>query len=143
MKYRPTPPFIAALAVLLTLVTFAASAGDANVTWRNATQNTDNTAIPVDGSPEALRDTRIRYGTCNAARDAIATMRDLVTVPATQLSLLVTGLPTGTFCFQAQHSLNEAVLGAASGDGVSAWTAVVFKTFAPKKPKIPTNVVIS
>jgi hypothetical protein len=129
-------------AVLLSLVAFAAVAYDATVTWKNATQDTAGALLPATG-PEALRDTRVRFGTCNATNDGIATVRDLITVPASQLSLLVTGLPAGTFCFQAQHSTNEAALGAASGDGVSAWTSVVTKTFAPRKPKAPTSVVIS
>lgn len=144
--YRPTPNFLAALAVLLSLVAFGASAHDANVTWKNATQTTTGTALPAPPDVNALRDTRIRYGTCNAAKDAIAVATDIITVPASQTSLLVTGLPDGTFCFQAQHStIGAAVDAVLPADGVSNWSAVVSKVFAPvlTKPKAPNTVVIN
>jgi hypothetical protein len=138
MKFR------IALATLLTMVTFAAMpqtvpSHDVNITWRNATLFTDDTPIPPSDPAVAnsLASTSVRFGTCNAAGDAIAVARDLITVPSTQLSLLATGLPDGTFCFQAQHTTFGGVK--------SEWTAVVSKVLAPvlKKPKRPTNVVLS
>lgn len=140
--YKPTPHFVGFI-LAIALIAFAggAFAADVTVSGTNATQNTDGSAIPTDGSANSLRDVRIRYGTCNSGKTAVATVTKTVTVAATvpgaAFSTPVTGLLLQEYCFQARHSN--------VGDTYSDWTAAVVRDLTPtqKKPRPPGNISVA
>lgn len=143
--YRPTPHFITALIALVALATFGtlASAADATVTGVNATQNTDGSAIPTDGSQNSLRDVRIQYGVCNAAGSGFASGSAIVTVPlmpadaGQPFSRVITGLTNVRQCFRARHSN--------IGDNFSDYSPFVVRDFTPplRKPGSPTGITVA
>lgn len=138
--YRPTPNFIVAMlaaAVLYFGCTHFAGAADANLTWVNATQNTDGSDIPATGD-NALKDTRIKYGTCNAAKTAVATQEgSLVIVAAPGQARTITGLADKEYCFQARHSNN--------GGQLSDFSGAVSKDYTPplRKPRPPGSISVA
>lgn len=125
------------LAMLLVFAVPAAFAADAQLTWTNPTQHTDNTPIPATGTGRLLL-TRIEYGTCagTAPNYTFGTKagESLFNVPAT--SGTISGHAGGsTVCFRAYAQL-------ASGTE-SAPTGVVYKTFAPSVPQPPASLAVT
>jgi len=143
--YRPTPPFIAARVALVALATFGAiaSAADATVTGVSATQNTDGSVIPTDGSQNSLRDVRIQYGACNAAGTGFSGTTQVVTVPllpadaGQPFSRVIAGVPNNLQCFRARHSN--------IGDSFSDYSPFVARDFTPplRKPGFPSGVTVA
>lgn len=127
MKYRPTPHFLAALAVLLTLVSFGALADD-NLSWAHPTQR-------VDGAPLALseiRGTVIRWRASPTATIILGSTE--VPAPATSHVNPRDPLVAGTLCYSAAT---------VDTDGAqSSFTEDVCKTIAKSKPRRPQNLVV-
>lgn len=121
-----------ALSILL-LASPLAWAGDAALSWTNATLNTDATVIPASG-PTALKQTEVQYGICDAAGlfPAVPGGSALALFPATTFTF--TGLANGAYCFRARHQTNEGTN--------SAFSATVKKTIAPVKTKAPTGLTV-
>src|SRR5687768_17398171 len=96
MKYRPTPHFLAALAVLLTLVSFGALADD-NLSWQHPVEYTDSSPL----NQADIASTIIRYGVGTSANPP--TILSAITVPAPAASVVVPRDPlvAGTVCYQA------------------------------------------
>jgi len=100
--------------LLLLLIPFAASAGEARLSWTHATLNTD-------GSPIApIVRTEINYGVCNATRTGLQATPAPVVAPVAYPAntYTVSGLANGAWCFQARTVVSGAV---------SDWTAFVNK----------------
>ncbi len=143
--YKPTPHFLAALAAAFALVCFVsvANAADVTVSGVNASQNTDGSVIPTDGSLNSLRDVRVKYGTCNTAGTAVATTENTVTLallPAAAgqpFSIPLSGLSATKYCFQARHSN--------IGDQYSDFTSAVVRDLTPplRKPGKPGSVTVA
>lgn len=124
----------------------AAFADTKTVTWVNAAQNTDGSAIPATGAGSLAR-TTVEYGTCNAGKTAIASKvgEMFVAPPATtlQVSLVV----IQEFCLDAWHSNTYATTFAPStattavvGNSVRSNVAVTQST--PPQPAPPSAVVV-
>lgn len=127
--------FIKALAVSLALAMFSvpAFAKAANVSWVNATQNTDGTPIPATGD-EALKHTEIQWGLCDAAGLFPATPAGSHIVLEPTIADLVSGLNAGTWCFRARHQ---------NFGGVNSnFSATVQKIITIGKPKPPVISVL-
>lgn len=137
MKYRPTPHFLAAMAVLLSLVTFGALADD-NLSWRHPTQYTDGTAL----NAADIDYTVIRYG--NGTSTNPPTTITSLTVPAPATSAVVPRdvALAGTVCYQAATRMKDSAGGQQSAFAPSSWVCKTQTAPAPKKPKIPTNLVV-
>lgn len=144
--YKPTPHFLIAMAAATILYfgcTAIAGAADATVTGVSATQNTDGSPIPTDGSINSLRDVRIQYGPCNAAGTGMGTTTQVVTVnllpsdAGQPFSKVITGLATVKQCFRARHSN--------IGDSFSDYSAVVVRDLTPplRKPGAPTGISVA
>lgn len=101
-----------------------------SVTWTNATKNTDNSSIPATG-PGSIASTTITYGTCNAAKDAIATISGTVSVAGAAQAGSVPNLAPGLWCAYAQHVNTFGVVSDPSNVG--------FKDIAAPKPGAPSN----
>jgi hypothetical protein len=132
-KYLGAAAAAHALLALLALLAPVAQAGEALVSWQNATTDTTGVALPATG-PDALAETRVAIGSCSSAGVFGTQIGSVSTVPAPVLSILFQNLADGVYCFRARHATNAGVL--------SDWSAVVSKTIitAPKKPRPPVNV---
>ncbi|MGE0294723.1 MAG: hypothetical protein AB7P97_20420 [Hyphomonadaceae bacterium] len=119
---------IGAFLILALLGTFAAAAV-LTVSWQNATTNTDGTAIPATGDGSVT--TRVEYGTCNAARDAIVTVLGTLAPAQGATTAPTPDLPPGMYCARAQHVNSYGV--------ASVFTAVATRTVAAPQPNPPTN----
>lgn len=125
------------LHLLAGVVAFAiagvALADTAMLSWINATQNTDNTAIPATG-PGSLTRTTINYGTCNPTKTGITgtvgTM--FVAPPATSLSVAM--VVVQEYCFNGFHTNTFG--------SNSALTAVVTKVNPPPTPLPPGGLTV-
>lgn len=118
--------FFAALAAAFATATFAAIL---TVSWTNATQNTDNTAIPASG-PGSIASTRIEYGSC-AGTNVFGTKAGEVTVTGQGTTASLPNLGPGTYCARAFHT---NTYGEESGP-----SNVASKTIAAPVPKPPSN----
>jgi hypothetical protein len=115
-------------ASLLATVAFAVAL---NVSWTNATTNTDGSAIPATG-PGSLTNTIFEYGPCNANRTALASVTATITVPApaTQPNL-PPDIGPGTWCGHVRHTNTYGEM--------STWSAIGVRTCANPVPNAPTN----
>lgn len=135
--------------LLALLIASPAIADTKRVTWTNATQNTDGTAIPTTG-PGSLVRTTIEYGTCTGNPKTLATKQGEIFVAAPQnqeamLPLVV----VQEFCLVAFHSNTFATTFAAcvSGSpgsptcpqGNSDRSNVVVTQGGPPRPRPPTS----
>ena len=112
------------------LIAGLALAAILTVNWQNATTNTDGSAIPASG-PGSLTETRIEYGTCNAARTAIASVLGTITVPGTATTAQSPDLGPGVYCARAQHVNTYGV--------ASDWSNVASREILAPKPNPPSN----
>lgn len=101
-----------------------------NFSWTNATTNTDGSAIPATGAG-SLTETRITYGTCNAAKTAVVTVLGTVTAPAPGTTIPTPNLAPGIYCGFGQHVNTFGVLSDPSG--------VASKEIIAPKPNPPQN----
>lgn len=126
--------------LLLTLAlvfSLAANAADAQLTWVNPTQFTDNSTIPTTGTTRLLL-TRIEYGTCSgtAPNYTFGTKAGEASFNFPATSGTTTGhAPGSTVCFRAYARLADLT--------ESAPTGVVYKVFAPAVPKPPTGLTVT
>lgn len=110
----------------------------AQVSWVNATQNTDGTAIPTScptGQTQCgrLTSTRVEYGSCGPQNTFGAKVGQIdVAWPGT--SVLVSGLVVQTYCFRAFHRNDYGSESAASN--------VATKTIQPPTPGSPQNLTV-
>jgi hypothetical protein len=126
---------------LLAVTTFFAAWGSAlaataNLTWINATQNTDNSAIPATCPAGAapcgrLALTIIEYGTCSAP-NVFGTKAGEITVTAPATSATVNMVVVQTYCFRAIHENDYLMRGASSN--------VTSKVNAPPVPGAPSGL---
>lgn len=118
--------FIALVAgALLSVGAFAAVL---TVTWTNATQNTDGTAIPATG-PGSIANTRVEYGTCNGT--AFGTKVGEVVVAGSATTTPTPNLAPGTYCGRAIHINTYGEESAPSN--------VATKTINAPVPRPPSN----
>jgi hypothetical protein len=109
------------------LLSMAAYAGDAKLTWVNPTQYTDGTTIPAG----SLSGNRVEWGTCSGTAFGIVAGSQTLPVSTTYT---VTGLTAGTWCFRAY----------ASAGGVESGPSVVAsKVIAPPQPQPPSGLTVS
>jgi hypothetical protein len=117
------------LIVLAIAVAPLALAAVLNLSWQNATTNVDGTAIPASGPGSVT--TRIEYGTCNAARDAVTTVLGTIDAPNGATTAATPNLAPGVYCARAQHINTFGV--------ASVFSAVASKEILPPQPNPPTN----
>lgn len=115
--------------LILALIAPLAVAAILNLSWTNATTNVDGTPIPATGTGSVT--TRIEYGTCNAARDAIVTTLGTIDAPTGSTTAATPNLAPGTYCARAQHLNTYGV--------ASVWTPVASRVIAAPQPNPPTN----
>lgn len=101
-----------------------------HATWTNATANTDASAIPASG-PGSIASSELEYGTCNTAKDAIATVSQIIPVAGQGQTMDSPDLPPGDWC---AHVRNINTYGAKG-----LWSDVKSKTIAPPTPGKVTN----
>lgn len=126
MRRRLRAGLFAAVPVFLAAGIALAATITAN--WQNATQNTDNTAIPATG-PGSIANTRIEWGTCNA--DTFGTKQGEKLVAGTVTTTVTPDLPPGRWCLRAFHINTYGVESDAS--------ATAIKVIDAPKPKPPGN----
>ena len=113
---------------LLALISPAAWAATATLSWVLPTQNTDGSFIPASGNG-ALAESRVEYGPCTAG-GGLASVENQVNVPAPGTTTTVNGFVGGeTVCFRVRAANNLGV--------VSEPSNVVSKTFDAPKPRPP------
>lgn len=121
------------LSVLLLMFSAAAMSADGNVSWVNATLNTDGTTIPASG-PGALASTEIQWGLCTAISPLTfpAAPAGTLSVPFPGTTVIVPGLAPGDWCFRARHVTTDGIF--------SAWSGLKLKNVPVPKPKAPTSL---
>jgi hypothetical protein len=112
------------IACVLLLVSFAASAGTATVSWTNPTTYTDGTALVAAD----ITSTTVEYGSCVGTSFGVKAGQSVVTGAGT--SVVITLVP-GTYCFRA----------ATTAKGVtSGFSNVATKTIVQPAPNPPSIV---
>lgn len=124
--------FRALSALVLTLAAGLALAATITATWQNATQNTDNSAIPATG-PGSIANTRIEWGTCNADTFGTKAGEKLVTGAVTTTA--TPDLAPGRWCLRAIHINTFGV--------ESDPSATAIKVIDAPKPRPPGNFSVS
>jgi hypothetical protein len=121
-------------AVAVCLLSSAAFAGTANITWINPTQYDDNTTL----APADIASTTVEYGTCSGS--AFGTKAGQVVVTGSLTAATVENLTPGAWCFRAFTTVV-----AAKGGGRSAASNVASKTVPFPNPKPPSllDVIIA
>jgi hypothetical protein len=120
------------LGLVLAAVAGSALADTATLSWTNATQNTDNTAIPAPPAAGSLTRTTIEYGTCNAGRTGITGTVGTMFVAYPTATLDVAMVVVQEYCFDAFHTNTFGT--------TSAKSSVVWKANPPPTPKPPANL---
>lgn len=124
----------ATLAILMLiaglLMSRAANAGEAALTWTNPTLNVDGSAIPASGTG-ALNGNRVEWGTCSGT--AFGTFIGQMSWTAPRTSYTVTGLTPGAYCFRAFAKTQY---------GESDPSNVASKTLTPPLPAPPSNLTV-
>lgn len=118
------------LAALLFFIAPVVYAADAPITWTAPTQYTDGTALPAS----AIASYDIAYGLCSADKKSIVAPATIINVPGTTLSKTITGLGSGTWCFQVRTVTTDgqtSVFTVDSATGLLAWKQIVL---IPKPP---------
>lgn len=93
--------FLIGLYFLVLFIPNVSEADTVSLSWQNATQNTDGTAIPATGDA-ALDVTVLSYSECDPG-DVLKPIRTTLEVPATVLGFTVEMTTPGDFCFAAYH----------------------------------------
>jgi len=130
---------IAVCAAIGVLLSSAANAGDARLTWVNATQRVDGSSLTAS----SLRGTKIEWSRCQSQDPATAPVFGAVagqfTVAAGLTTHSITGLPSGRWCFRA-YTL------AVDTDGVTQQesdpSSVVAKVIMDAKPAPPSLLTV-
>jgi hypothetical protein len=126
---------LAALAAVI-LVPGLAVAGQATLSWTHPTTNNDESPLPLSG----IARTEAQYAKCNAARTGFlsTSVPTLVAIPAPPASGIITGLATGTWCFQVRT--------VSTGEVASVWTGMVNTAIVdaslPAIPAAPANPTV-
>ncbi len=122
---------LTAMAFFLLGLFNTARAADKTLQWTHATQNTDGTPIAT-----ILR-TEINYGKCNAAKTALAATPApvIAQVPFPAATHTITGLGTGSWCFQARTVVTGGV--------TSAYTAFVSSDVLAPVPNPPGGLTVT
>jgi len=115
-------------ALLVMFVSMAAWAANMTYTWKNATTNTDGSAIPTTGGG-SIASTRIEYGTCNGLAFGVK-VGEVVTSGPVETAATPNVAP-GTYCSRAY---NKNTYGNESGP-----TLVVQKVIDAPTPNPPSN----
>lgn len=118
---------------VLMLISIAAIAAIATVSWQNATTNTDGSAIPASG-PGSIANTRIEWGTCGPG-DSFGTKVGDKLVAGTVTTGQSDDLPVGRWCLRAVHINTYGVESDPSAVGV--------KVVAAPKPNPPRNFTVN
>jgi hypothetical protein len=132
--------------VLGLVLSTAALADTKTVSWMNATQNVDGTAIPATGVGSLVR-TTVEYGTCNAGKTAIATKAGEIQVAAPATSAQVPLVVVQEYCLDAWHSNTYATTFAPSTaatpvTGNSVRSNVLITNSVPPQPAPPSAVTV-
>jgi hypothetical protein len=124
------------MVALLVAAGFATVAYAATLTfsWMNATEYTDDSPIQATG-PDAIKETVIEYGPCNADRTALASVHETMSFPPSTLTAVRDALPSGAWCARARHVTNAGQPG--------LWTEVLSTVKDPAVPKAPSNFSIN
>lgn len=117
--------------LLASFLAFAAFAATITTSWQNATQNTDNSAIPATGAGSIVN-TRIEWGTCNA--DNFGTKMGEKLVAGAVTTTDTPELAPGRWCLRAFHINTYGV--------VSDTSNVAIKVIDAPKPKPPTGFTV-
>lgn len=135
---QPFKFFLAALALVLSLVTFAAYADD-TVKWKHPVEYTDASALSLSD----IDGTVIRWSATPNAAVLLGSTK--VPAPATSAVIPRDAALAGTVCYQAATLMKASAGGKQSGFTPSAWAC---KTIAPppppvaKTPRVPTPVTV-
>lgn len=116
------------LGLSLLLGAVAAYAATVNVSWTNATKNTDDSSIPSSG-PGSIASTRVEIGTCNGT--AFGTKVGEFTVQGAATTATSPNLQPGTWCARAFHT---NTYGSESGP-----SNVAVKVIAAPTPQPPSG----
>lgn len=126
--------------ILFAFAAFAQVAPNAaRVSWTNATQDVDGSALPATG-PGALTQTRIQRALVGAAANcSFGTVAQTLNVTPDVLSVLFENLEAGKHCFRARHISRDA----SDAELLSDWSASVSKVVAPAvvRPRPPTITI--
>jgi len=118
------------IGLLLLLVSGVAFGATTTVTWQNATNRVDGSAL----APSEIANTKVRWGTCDAGGDGYGTTIGTGTAQGAANSLTTPDLPAGTYCYQAAH--------VTVGGATSAWSTTVQKVVTgPESPPQPPLIV--
>jgi hypothetical protein len=125
--------------ILGVLVGTLAHAEVKTVTWANATQNTDGTAIPASGTGSLVR-TIVEYGTRDAQGGFGTKQGEMsVAAPATTLNLNLVVIQE--YALRAFHCNTHAgTTFVLDGVGCSASSNVALTTVQPPKPAPPSSL---
>lgn len=121
------------LIVLAALLPGIALAGTADLSWVNATKNTDNSTIPATGAG-ALTRTTVDYGTCSAP-GVFGTKQGEIFVAAPANTATVSMVVIQQFCFRAWHTNTYG--------SISAFSNVVTKNNPAPTPGAPGTLTVA
>lgn len=122
--------FITLVASFALAVTTAVFAAKITANWTNATENTDQTAIPASG-PGSIASTTVEWSLCGPS-DTFVTPIGKVTVPgSTNSAATPDNLGPGRYCARAYHTNTYGVN--------SAPTTVRVKVIEAPTPNPPSN----
>lgn len=133
--------FLAGLAAVLALVTFAAHADD-TLSWQHPTEYTDSAPLALD----AIESTVIRYGVGTTANPPTLLTSHIVLAPATSAVIPRDVAVAGTVCYQAQTLLKAVPPSTEKGASVwvpSGWLCKTQAPLPPKKPRGPKNLSVN
>jgi hypothetical protein len=126
---------IAAFILLaLAFVTQPLWAADITVSWTAPTAYVDGTALPAS----AIASYDVQYGTCSADKKSITGTPQLVNVPGTATSKVISGIGAGWVCAQARTlTANAQSAWATNADGTLASKLIILE------PKPPGNLTVA
>lgn len=111
------------------MLTVAAYANTADVSWTHPTQRTDNTALAIAD----IKETQVDWAKCTASNTFPTSVDGTKVVPAPAATTSIGPLAYGTWCFRAR-TVDTA--GRVSDNSGTAWKQYV----APPKPPVITTV---
>jgi hypothetical protein len=124
-------------AILFALFANLAHAKIVDVSWRNATADTDGVSLPTSGSG-ALASTVIEWGSCTST-GGFGTLAGTLTVPVTApgdtQTAATQNLGVGVYCFRARHLTVDGTQ--------SNWSGIVSITITTGKPRPPANLTLA
>lgn len=136
MRVLGTGILASALACFLVLLSAPAMAqSTANLSWVNATKNTDNTNIPATGVGSLTR-TTVDYGTCTAAPVKTFNVKQgemFIAPPANTATVALVVIQE--YCFRAWHTNTYG--------NTSPFSNVVAKANLPPTPQAPSGLTVA